>query len=99
MTIDIAAIGLSLGLRFQKDNEMSAVHKEIHFEDEICDCLIAHGWLYCEGDAKDYDRTRALFPADVTAWVQATQSKAWEALQEPWRANSRNLAGTAARFA
>jgi type I restriction enzyme R subunit len=27
-----------------------------------------------------YDRARALFPADVLAWVQATQPKAWETL-------------------
>ena len=29
-------------------------------------------------DAAKYDRTRALFPEDVFAWVQATQPKAWE---------------------
>jgi hypothetical protein len=48
-------------------------HKEISFENEICDYLAAHGWLYAEGDAAKYDRARALFPADVLAWVQATQ--------------------------
>jgi type I restriction enzyme R subunit len=39
-----------------------------------------HGWLYAEGDAKGYDTPRAIFPADVLAWVQATQPQAWEAL-------------------
>jgi hypothetical protein len=29
---------------------------------------------------RGYDRARALFPADVLAWVQATQPKAWETL-------------------
>jgi type I restriction enzyme R subunit len=56
------------------------LHREIHFEDAICAHLAAHGWLFAEGDAAHYDRTRALFPMDVLAWVQATQSDAWEAL-------------------
>ncbi|WLD15233.1 type I restriction endonuclease subunit R [Planctellipticum variicoloris] len=56
------------------------VHKEIAFEVEICQHLAAHGWLYSEGDAAEYDRTKALFPADVLAWVQETQPAAWEAL-------------------
>ena len=38
------------------------------------------GWLYAEGDAAGYDRARALFPADMRAWVQATQPKAWDTL-------------------
>ena len=57
-----------------------SLHKEIHFETEICAHLAANGWLYAEGDAAGYDRTLALFPADVLAWVQATQPKAWEIL-------------------
>ena len=59
-----------------------SLHKEISFETEICEHLAAHGWLYAEGDAAGYDRARALFPADVLAWVQATQPKAWETLTE-----------------
>ncbi len=35
-----------------------------------------------QDDAAGYDRARALFPADVLAWVQDTQPKAWEALQK-----------------
>ena len=61
-----------------------SLHKEISFELEICQHLAANGWLYSppgtEGDAAGYDRTRALFPADVLAWVQTTQPKAWEVL-------------------
>lgn len=56
------------------------IHKEVHFETEICEHLGAHGWLYAEGDAAHYDRPRALFPTDLTAWVQGTQPQAWEAL-------------------
>jgi type I restriction enzyme, R subunit len=57
-----------------------SLHKEISFEDEICGYLSANGWLYVEGDAALYDRARAFFPSDLAAWVQATQSKAWETL-------------------
>ncbi len=57
-----------------------SLHKEISFELEICQHLASHGWLYADGDAAGFDRVRALFPADVLAWVQATQPKAWETL-------------------
>jgi type I restriction enzyme, R subunit len=57
-----------------------SLHKEISFEDEICEQLATHGWFYDEGDAANYDRSRALFPPDLAAWVQATQPKAWESL-------------------
>jgi len=57
-----------------------SLQKEISFETEICQHLAEHGWLYAEGDAASYDRARALFPADVLGWVQATQPKAWETL-------------------
>lgn len=58
------------------------LHQEIRFETEICEHLATQGWLYAEGDAQAYDRARALFPADVLAWVQATQPKAWETLSK-----------------
>ncbi|NGZ26622.1 MAG: type I restriction endonuclease subunit R [Magnetococcales bacterium] len=56
------------------------LHREIEFENDICNHLAAHGWLYAEGDASHYDRNRALFPSDLLAWVQQTQPKAWDAL-------------------
>jgi type I restriction enzyme R subunit len=63
-----------------------ALHNEIQFETDICDHLVAHGWLYAppgsEGDAKGYDTARALYPADVLAWVQISQPQAWEVLQK-----------------
>ena len=59
-----------------------SLHKEAPFETEICQHLAAHGWLYSEGDAAAYDRARALFPADVLAWVQETQPEAWEVLSK-----------------
>ena len=59
---------------------MMDLHKEIAFETDICAHLAAHGWLYAAGDAANYDRARALYPADVVAWVQATQPTAWDTL-------------------
>jgi type I restriction enzyme R subunit len=61
---------------------VSSLHKEINLEVEICAYLAANGWLYAEGDAADYDRALALLPADVVAWLQATQPQAWEALNK-----------------
>jgi type I restriction enzyme R subunit len=57
-----------------------SLHKEIEFENDICAHLAAREWLYAESDYTGYDRARALFPADVLAWVQATQPQAWETL-------------------
>jgi type I restriction enzyme R subunit len=59
-----------------------ALHKEIEFENDICAHLAASGWLHAEGDAARYDTPRALFPADVLAWVQATEPDAWAALSK-----------------
>lgn len=59
-----------------------SLHKEISFEDEICDYLSAHGWLYVKGDHEHYDRKRALFPADVLAWVQSAHPDAWKTLSK-----------------
>ena len=49
-----------------------SLHKEIYFEDEICECLASCGWLYSTNDA-GYNREIALFPQDVVAWVHASQ--------------------------
>lgn len=56
------------------------LHREISFEDEICGHLATNGWLYTPGDAAAYDRQRALFSADLIAWLQETQPQAWETL-------------------
>jgi len=60
----------------------SSLHKEIHFEDEICEHLATHGWLYEPGDAQHYDRALALYPADVLAWLKDSQPEAWQALEK-----------------
>jgi type I restriction enzyme R subunit len=43
-------------------------------------CKDAEASTTTQGDHVQYDRARALFPADVLAWVQATQPQAWETL-------------------
>jgi type I restriction enzyme R subunit len=65
-----------------------SLHKEIHFETEIAQHLGAHGWLYAEGDAAGYDRARAIFPADLLAWIQESQPDAWEVLQKNHGSNA-----------
>lgn len=57
-----------------------SLHNEIEFENDICDHLAGHGWLYCEQDAAVYNRQLTLFPPDVIAWVQQTDPDAWQTL-------------------
>lgn len=55
-----------------------AAHHEVEFEKYIVNKLVANGWL--EGQSKDYDQVRALYPEDVIDWVKTTQQEAWEKL-------------------
>ncbi len=59
-----------------------SLHKEISFEEEVCDHLAANGWLYERGDGARYDRAHALFATDLVAWIEATQPKEWETLNK-----------------
>lgn len=54
-----------------------ALHKEVHFEAEICAHLVRHGWLYEEGDAALFDRQHGLFMPDLLAWMEVTQPESW----------------------
>ncbi|MBF0612461.1 MAG: type I restriction endonuclease subunit R [Magnetococcales bacterium] len=67
------------------------LHKEIEFENDICHHLAAHGWLYDPTDATRYDRKRALFPADVLAWVGESQPKAWESISKSHGAGAEEM--------
>lgn len=67
------------------------LHNEIEFENDVCDHLAAHGWLYAEKDAADYDRGLALFPADVLAWVKETDPDAWETLTKNHGASAESI--------
>ncbi len=65
-----------------------SIHTEINFENAICEHLANHGWLYADGDASRYDRARTLFPDDVLAWLQESQSDAWDAAAKSHGANA-----------
>lgn len=51
---------------------MSLAMKEVTLENEICEYLADHDWLYSPDDA-GYDKELALFPADVLGWLAETQ--------------------------
>ena len=59
-----------------------AIQHEDAFETEICEYLAACGWEYSPND-EGYDRERALFPADVFAWLEATQPEQLDKLVKP----------------
>lgn len=61
-------------------------HTEWAFEGEIEAHLLAHG--YAKGVAVAFDTKRALFPAEVLAFVQATQPKTWEAIEKYYGATA-----------
>lgn len=56
------------------------LHQEHHFEAEICQSLVADGWLYADGDAANYDRANALFLPDLLTWIETTQPDTWQRL-------------------
>lgn len=56
------------------------MHTEQHFENEIEHSLLTEG-AYQQGFAKDYEKSTALFPADVVLFIQTTQPKLWERLE------------------
>jgi type I restriction enzyme, R subunit len=66
-------------------------HREISFENDICEHLATNGWLYQAGDAQGYDRERALFAPDVISWVKASQPKVWEALSKSHGASAESV--------
>ncbi len=58
---------------------MSKIHHECELERHIVEQLAAAGWLV--GDTAAYDRTRALYPEDVTGWLRDSQPQAWVKLE------------------
>lgn len=63
-----------------------SLHKEVEFENDICDHLAANGWLYAKpgnvGDASGYDTPRALYTDDIVEWVKTAYPQAWASLQK-----------------
>ncbi|MDF2862279.1 MAG: hsdR [Achromobacter mucicolens] len=58
------------------------LHREVHFESEICAHLAANGWFHVEGDAALFDRASGLFLPDVLTWVESTQPDNWQRLSK-----------------
>ena len=56
------------------------MHTEPYFENESESSLLTEGG-YQQGLAEDYEKSTALFPADVVAFVQTTQPKLWARLE------------------
>ncbi len=55
-----------------------AIHTEAAFEDALEAALLQQGWA--SGSPSGYDRERALVPADLVGFVQATQPALWQQL-------------------
>ena len=58
------------------------LHREVHFESEICAHLAANGWFHVEDDAALFDRASGLFLPDVLTWVESTQPENWQRLSK-----------------
>lgn len=52
---------------------------EAAFETAIESVLLADGYIRL--DSKCFDRKRAIFPAEVLAFIQSTQPKVWDKLK------------------
>lgn len=59
-----------------------AQHNENVFESEICEHLVANGWLYSANDS-GYDRDRALYRTDLLRWLADTQPETYAAIVKP----------------
>ncbi|MES1264102.1 MAG: type I restriction endonuclease subunit R, partial [Variovorax sp.] len=68
---------------------MSKIHHECELERHIVEQLSAAGWLV--GESAAYDRARALYPEDVTGWLQDSQPQAWDKLKKLNGANTEAL--------
>ena len=55
-------------------------HQEKHFEAYVVSKLAAQGWQV--GDTLQYDTERALYPEDLIAWLEFTQSEKWAKLNK-----------------
>ncbi|MDD5461506.1 MAG: hypothetical protein PHG00_07715 [Methylococcales bacterium] len=59
------------------------------FESYVKQMLLAKGWQ--AGSVKDWDKDRALFPAQITDFIAATQKPLWGSMRVQHGANLENL--------
>ena len=74
-----------------------SIHLEKAFEDEICQHLGSHGWIYEHPVAQDYDREKAIYTPDLIAWVQEAWPDAWESLQTKFGSRAKDQLLSAVR--
>jgi type I restriction enzyme R subunit len=58
------------------------LHKEVHFEAEICEHLVQHGWLYEADAAQQFQTSTGLFLPDLLAWLKASQPDSLQRLEK-----------------
>ena len=61
-----------------------SIHFEKAFEEDICQHLGEHGWIYEHPASEHYNRELALYGIDLKVWVQEAFPKAWESLQKKY---------------
>jgi type I restriction enzyme R subunit len=64
-------------------------HQEKHFEAYVVSKLEAQGWQV--GNTLNYDTERALYPDDLIAWLEGTQSEKWAKLRKDNGERARNV--------
>lgn len=64
---------------------MSAVAREVAFQQDIINQMVAAGWKL--GDPAKYDRERALCTSDCISYVKRTQPKTWAKYQKLYPSN------------
>lgn len=65
------------------------MHTEISFEDAIEDSLFEQGG-YIKGEAAEYDKASALFPADVIDFIKASQPALYQRIEHGQKGNTDN---------
>lgn len=66
----------------------TTAHKEIQFEDEICNFMQSAGWVV-EKSPAGYDRELALYPDRIFDFILKTQPKEWEKYTATYGANAK----------
>lgn len=72
---------------------MSDAAQEKIFQDDILDQMQSQGWLL--GQSNKYNKSLALYPEDVIAFVKATQPEQWDKLAQHFPETDRNPTATA----
>ena len=67
-----------------------ALHHEKQLEQEICDHLATHDWLYSPDDT-GFDKQYALFPEDLFGWLKETQPATLAAVADTEKDRARLL--------